>query len=97
MQLEDLWGFWLVRQKITPSKIADEEARAEIVNNFEEFAKKVKERYADNSIIENPPQTLDSEIVDRIYFDMAFSQDRNILQKPHFSTIRNNDYNFLQI
>lgn len=54
LQLEDLWGFWLVRQKITPSKIANEEVRAEIVNNFEEFAKKVKERYADNGIIENP-------------------------------------------
>jgi superfamily II DNA/RNA helicase len=54
LQLEDLWGFWLVRQKITPSKIANEESRAEIVNNFEEFAKKVKERYAGNGIIENP-------------------------------------------
>lgn len=51
----------------------------------------------DDLSIENPAQHKDNEEADRLYFDMVFSQDRNIYHKPKFSTIRNQDPYFFAI
>ena len=81
MQLEDLWGFWLIRQQLTSKKISNSEERLAIETNFLAFKKDVLSRYGGSKILENPAY-MGNYVLNKLGDDPKYNEPCDLLSDP---------------
>jgi len=81
LQLEDLWGFWLVGQQLNPEKISCEQTRAKIEENFGKLKQDLLDRYGSISIMENPAY-MTNYVLNKLGVDSSYGEPIDLLDKP---------------